>query len=39
MFYDESILDAFHNADKVLKDFLFFTRRRRDLEELNDVVQ
>ena len=37
--YDKGLFDSFHNADKVLKDFLFVTRRRPDLEKVNDVVQ
>ena len=31
--YDKGLFDGFPNADKVLKDFLFVTRRRGDLEE------
>ena len=30
---DKGLFDAFPNADKVLKDFLFVTRRKPDLEE------
>ena len=37
--YDKGLFDIFQNADKVLKDFLFTTRRRTDLEEVNDVIQ
>ena len=37
--YDKGLFDNFQNADKVLEDFLFKTRRRGDLEEVNDVVQ
>ena len=38
--YDKGLFDNFANADKVLEDFLFTTRRRGDLsEEVNDVVQ
>ena len=38
--YDKSLFDNFQNADKVLEDFLFTTRRRGDLsEEINDNVQ
>ena len=33
--YDKGILDKFQNADKVLEDFLFTTRRRGDLSEEN----
>ena len=35
--YDKGLFDNFQNADKVLEDFLFTTRRRGDLSELNDV--
>ena len=38
--YDKGLFDNYANADKVLEDFLFTTRRRIDLsEEVNDVVQ
>ena len=38
--YDKGFFDNYQNADKVLEDFLFTTRRRGDLsEEVNDVVQ
>ena len=37
--YDLGLFDKFQNADKVQEDFLFTTRRRGDLEEVNDVVQ
>ena len=37
--YDKGLFDNFANADNVLEDCLFTTRRRGDLEELNDVVQ
>ena len=38
--YDKGLFDNHANADKVLEDFLFTTRRRGDLfEEVNDVVQ
>ena len=37
--YDKSSFDNYANADKVLEDFLFTTRRRGDLEEVNDNVQ
>ena len=33
--YDKSLFDKFQNADKVLEDFLFITRRRGDLSEEN----
>ena len=36
--YDKGLLDNFPNADKVLKDFLFVTRRRPDLKKVNDDV-
>ena len=31
--YGEGLFDSFSNADDVLNDFLFVTRRRGDLEE------
>ena len=34
--YDKSLFDNYGNAEEVLKDFLFVTRRRVDLEEVND---
>ena len=37
--YDEGFFDNFANADEVLKDFMFTTRRRPDLEKINDVIQ
>ena len=38
--YDESLFDNDANADKVLEDFLFTTRRRNDLsEQVNDDLQ
>ena len=38
--YDKGLFDNYSNADKVLEDFLFTTRRREDLsEQVNDVVQ
>ena len=33
--YDKGLFDNFQNADKVLEDFLFTTRRRPDLTEDN----
>ena len=33
--YDKGLFDNFQNADKVLIDFLFTTRCRTDLEEVN----
>ena len=39
--YDKGLFDNFQNADKVLEDFLFTTRRRGDLEKVNEdnVIQ
>ena len=34
--YDKGLFDNFQNAEEVLKDFLFVTRRRPDLEKVND---
>ena len=34
--YDKGLFDNFQNAQEVLKDFLFTTRRRPDLEKVND---
>ena len=31
--YDRGLFDTFQNAEEVLKDFLFTTRRRPDLED------
>ena len=40
MLYDKGLFDNYANADKVLEDLLFTTRRREDLiEQVNDVVQ
>ena len=36
--YDKGLFDSFLNADKVLKGFLFVTRRSVDLEDVNDDV-
>ena len=33
IFYDKGLFDNYANADKVLEDFLFTTRRRGDLSE------
>ena len=33
--YDKGLFDNYANADKVLEDFLFVTRRRGDLPEEN----
>ena len=38
-FYYKGLFDNYANADKVLEDFLFVTRRRGDLEEVNNVNQ
>ena len=38
IFYDKGLFDNYANADNVLEDFLFTTRRRGDLEEVNDKV-
>ena len=35
IFYDRGLFDNFQNAEEVLKDFLFTTRRRPDLEKVN----
>ena len=36
--YDKGLFDNFQNADKVLEDFLFVTRRRGDLsDQRNDT--
>ena len=38
--YDKGLFDNYANADKVLEDFLFTTRRRGDLsEQINDDIQ
>ena len=34
--YDKGLFDKFQNSDEVLKDFLFTTRRRPDLEKVKD---
>ena len=34
--YDRGFFDNFQNAEEVLKDFVFTTRRRPDLEKVND---
>ena len=36
--YDRALFDNFQNAEEVLKDFLFTTRRRPDLEKVNDDI-
>ena len=35
--YDRGLFDNFQKAEEVLKDFLFTTRRRPDLEKVNDT--
>ena len=35
--YDRGLFDNFQNAEEVLRDFLFTTRRRPDLEKVNDT--
>ena len=38
--YDKGLFDNYANADKILEDFLFTTRRRGDLsEQVNDSFQ
>ena len=37
--YDNGLFDNYDNSDKVLEDFLFTTRRRGDLDEVNDKIQ
>ena len=37
--YDKGLFDNYANADEVSEEFLFVTRRRCELEELNDVIQ
>ena len=38
--FDKGLFDNYANADKVLEEFLFTSRRRGDLsEQVNDVVQ
>ena len=37
--YDRGLIDNFQNSEEVLEDFLFITRRRPDLEKLNDDIQ
>ena len=37
--YDKGLFDNYANADNVLEYFLFTTRRRVNLEKVNDVVQ
>ena len=35
--YDKGLFDNFQKADKVLPGFLFVTRRRENLDKLNDT--
>ena len=37
--FDKGLFDSFQKANEVLKDPSFTTRRRPDLEEVNDVIQ
>ena len=37
LLYDRGLFDNFQNAEEVLKDFLFTTRHRPDLEKVNDT--
>ena len=37
--FDKGLFDNFQNAEEVLKNFLFTTRRRPDLKKVNDDVQ
>ena len=37
--YDKGLFDKYCNADNVLEDFLFVTRRRGDLLKVNDDIQ
>ena len=37
--YDKKFVDNFQKTSKVLKDILFTTRRRPDLEDVNDDIQ
>ena len=37
IFYDKGLFDNYANADKVSEDFLFTTRRRGDLDKVNDT--
>ena len=36
--YHKGLSDIYANADKALEDFILTTRRRGDLEEVNDVI-
>ena len=37
--YDRGLFDNFQNSEEVFKDILFTTRRRPDLEKVNDDIQ
>ena len=37
--YDKGLFDNFQNADKILEDFLFTTRRRGNFSEVKVIVQ
>ena len=37
--YDKGLFDNYDNAEKVSEDFLFVTRRRSDLDKVDDNVQ
>ena len=37
--YDKGLFDNYANADKVLEDFVFTTRHRGHLQEVNDNIQ
>ena len=37
--YDKGLFDNYANADEVLEDFLFTTRRSGESEEVNDDIQ
>ena len=37
--YDKGLFDGFTNVDEILKTFLFSTRRRPELEKVNDDIQ
>ena len=39
IFYDKGLFDNYANGDKVLEGFLLTTKRKADLEKVNDVVQ
>ena len=35
--YDKGLFDNFSNSDEIFKDCLFVTRRRGDIEKVNDT--